>query len=86
MNDPKSNQPPPSIIQNITGSLNAVTGSGGIAMVNVYNVAPPRDPETLAAAQAWFNEMPLDHVPNLAPLPQGSCMRLVPNPRESMSH
>jgi tetratricopeptide (TPR) repeat protein len=81
MNDPKSNQPP-SIIQNITGSLNAVTGSGGISMVNVYNVAPSPspDPETLAAAQARLNEMPIDHIPNLAPLPQGSRMRLAPNP------
>ncbi len=48
---------------------------------NIYQYAPPQpiDAETLADAERRLAELPLDDIPDLAPLPPGSRMPLSPN-------
>lgn len=58
----------------VDGSFNAVAGEGGYARVDARpRLPPPRiDPGLLARAHAKLEEMPLDRVPGVAPLPDRS--------------
>src|SRR3712207_237056 len=64
----------------ITGNYNAVADRGGVATVNVteitYKDVQPRsvDAGTLERARRRFEELPLDGVPDPAPLPRVSLM------------
>ena len=53
-----------------------------IASVNVYQLAAPKpvDAQTLAKAQALLEQLPLDEIPPIAALPQGSRPVYSPNP------
>jgi hypothetical protein len=61
-----------------SGSYIAQAKEGATATVNVYeNVRPaPVDRDTLAKAEEQFAALPLDYMPDPAPLPPGSRMPL----------
>ena len=67
--------------QAASGDFIAQADRGGTAIVNVYQTAAPApvDAERLAAAEARLAELPLDVIPEPAPLPAGSRMGLARN-------
>lgn len=73
---------PPRITQTASGSYIAQATDGGTASVSVYQLVPPRpvDPVAVAAAEQLLAGMPVDRVPDVAPLPPGSRMALRRNP------
>jgi tetratricopeptide (TPR) repeat protein len=73
---------PPRMTQTASGNYIAQAAAGGTAVVNVYEHVPPRpaDPAALQAAEQLLANMPVDRVPDLAPLPLGSRMALRHNP------
>jgi hypothetical protein len=64
------------------GSFIAQADRGGTAIVASYEYAPPRpvDAETLVKARQQLTKLPLDEIPDPAPLPHGSRMPLSRNP------
>ena len=68
----EEHQPSPG--QSIIGSYNAVVYGSGTAIVNVYEMIPPRpvEPGVIAAAIQKLSTLPLDHLPAVNALPPAS--------------
>jgi hypothetical protein len=73
------------VSQSASGSVITQAQNGGVATVNVTAVTyavtfQPVDPDTLSGAEQLLAALPLEAIPDLAPLPYGSHMLLKANP------
>jgi tetratricopeptide (TPR) repeat protein len=83
MPDPSENQASSNHTQNISGQAQvgvAVSGNNTGTINNTQHFYPPQPTIDPAEAARLLAELPLDRIPDPAPLPTGSRMPLSPNP------
>lgn len=83
MPDPSENQASSNHTQNISGQAQvgvAVSGNNTGTINNTQHFYPPQPTIDPAEAARLLAELPLDRIPDPAPLPPGSRMPLSPNP------
>jgi tetratricopeptide (TPR) repeat protein len=84
MPDPSNNQPSSSHTQNIDGQAHVGVAVSGNVQGSIYNTqhihSVPQSTIDPVEAARLLAELPLDRIPDPAPLPPGSRMPLSPNP------